>query len=175
VFRGEDTASQFCVDVMTEQCKNVILVAHNAKSFDSYPISYILIDKHAIRPDEIIYSGSKMYMRIDKKLNLTFIESLIFIPMKLAKLSETCGLKQLSKGSFPHFFKITMKIRLTLGHILHRIILALITCPVNIEQHSWIGTIVSAVNVLIFKRRCINTAVQTWIYIVDIVFNSENF
>ena len=93
VFREEDTASQFCVDVMMEQCKNLILVAHNAKSFDSYPISYILIDKHAIRPDEIIYSRSKIYMRIAKKLNLTFVGSLIFIPMKLAKISETCGLK----------------------------------------------------------------------------------
>lgn len=52
--------------------KNTILIAHNAKSFDLYPILEVLIDRHSIRPDRIIYNGSKiMYMHIANKLNLT--------------------------------------------------------------------------------------------------------
>ena len=44
---------------MNEHCKDSILVAHNAKSFDLYPILEVLIDRHAVRPDKIIYNGTK--------------------------------------------------------------------------------------------------------------------
>lgn len=43
-------------------------------------------------------------MHIAKKLNLTFLDSLNFLPMKLAKIPEAFGLEELSKGYFPHFF-----------------------------------------------------------------------
>lgn len=45
-----------------------------------------------------------MYMHIANKLNLTFLDSLNFLPMKLAKIPEAFGLEELSKGFFPHFF-----------------------------------------------------------------------
>jgi hypothetical protein len=105
IFRGEDTAQRFCAYVTQPHMKNTILIAHNAKSFDLYPILEVLIDRHSIRPDRIIYNGSKiMYMHIANKMNLTFLDSLNFLPMKLAKIPEAFGLKELAKGFFPHLF-----------------------------------------------------------------------
>lgn len=105
IFCGENAAQQFCAYITQPHVKNTILIAHNAKSFDLYPILDVLIDRHSIRPDKIIYNGSKiMYMHIAKKLNLTFLDSLNFLPMKLAKIPEAFGLEELSKGYFPHFF-----------------------------------------------------------------------
>lgn len=43
-------------------------------------------------------------MHIAQKLYLTFVDSLTFLPMKLAKIPEAFGLQELCKGSFPHFF-----------------------------------------------------------------------
>lgn len=45
-----------------------------------------------------------MYMHIANKLNLTFLDSLNFLPMKLAKIPDAFGIEELSKGFFPHFF-----------------------------------------------------------------------
>ncbi|KAK3105044.1 hypothetical protein FSP39_015966 [Pinctada imbricata] len=105
IFRGENATQQFCAYVTQPHVKNTILIAHNAKSFDLYPILEVLIDRHSIRPDKIIYNGSKvMYMHIANKLNLTFLDSLNFLPMKLAKIPEAFGLQELSKGFFPHLF-----------------------------------------------------------------------
>lgn len=83
IFQGENAAEQFCAYITQPYVKNSILITHNAKSFDLYPILEFLIDKHSIRPDKIIYNGSKlMYMHIANKLNLTFLDSLNFLPMK---------------------------------------------------------------------------------------------
>ena len=105
IFRGDDAAVQFCSYITQEHQKNFILIAHNAKGFDLYPVLETLIDRHAIRPDKIIYNGSKItYMYVAKKLNLTFLGSSNFLPMKLAKIPGALGLSELSKGFFPHFF-----------------------------------------------------------------------
>ena len=105
VFRGEDAATQFCSYITKEQCKNFTLIAHNAKNFDLYPVLETLIERHSIKPDNIIYSGSKiMYMHVADRLNLTFLDSLIFLPMKLAKIPDAFGLQELCKCYFPHFW-----------------------------------------------------------------------
>lgn len=105
VFSGDEAAEQFCAYVTSKHCRDSILIAHHAKSFDLYPVLEVLIDRHSIRPSKIIYNGSKiMYMHIAQKLNLTFVDSLNFLPMKLAKIPEAFGLQELCKGYFPHFF-----------------------------------------------------------------------
>ena len=45
-----------------------------------------------------------MYMTVEKDLHIKVIDSLNFLPMKLSKLPEVFGLKELKKGGFPHFF-----------------------------------------------------------------------
>jgi len=45
-----------------------------------------------------------MYMEVAKGLNIRVIDSLNFLPMKLAALPKAFGLTELCKGYFPHFF-----------------------------------------------------------------------
>ena len=58
------------------------------------------------KPDSIIYQGSKItYMEVKRGLNIRVVDSLKFLPMKLAKLSKAFGLKE-TKGWFPHLFNL---------------------------------------------------------------------
>ena len=45
-----------------------------------------------------------MYMTVEKDLHIKVIDSLNFLPMKLSKLPDIFGLKDLKKGWFPHSF-----------------------------------------------------------------------
>ena len=61
------------------------------------------------RPDPVIFSGSKiMYMHINS-LNMRLLDSLNFLPMPLANLPKSFGLKEKKKG-FSHISSIQKKI-----------------------------------------------------------------
>ena len=45
-----------------------------------------------------------MYMHVAKELDLTFLDSLNFLGMRLSKLPGCFDLKELCKGYFPHLF-----------------------------------------------------------------------
>lgn len=108
VFKGKNVPSQFCSHIMTSYYKNTVLIAHNAKGFDNYPILNSLIDDHAVKPDKIIFDGSKInYMHVAKGLDLTFLDSLNFISMKLSDIPKCFDLEELTKGFFPHYFNKT--------------------------------------------------------------------
>ncbi|OOY49400.1 hypothetical protein BOV97_12840 [Solemya velum gill symbiont] len=80
------------------------MFAHNLKGYDGYFLLEYLIDQ-SIRPSKIIYNGSKiMYLDVGKGLNIKVLDSLNFLPMKLAALPKAFGLRELRKGHFPHFF-----------------------------------------------------------------------
>ena len=105
VFKGDDVPAEFCDHIMTRHYRNSVLIAHNSKSFDAIPVLNALIDKHAVRPNKILYEGSKiMYMHVAHGLDLTFIDSLNFIGMKLSDIPKCFGLDELKKGYFPHLF-----------------------------------------------------------------------
>lgn len=58
-----------------------------------------------MRPSKVIYNGSKiMHMELAKGLHIRVLDSLNFLPMKLAALPKAFGLTELRKGYFPHFF-----------------------------------------------------------------------
>ena len=60
---------------------------------------------HDVVPDKILYNGSKiMYMHVAKELDLTFLDSLNFLGMRLSKLPGCFDLNELCKGYFPHLF-----------------------------------------------------------------------
>lgn len=108
VFEGCDVPAEFCSHVMTRHYRNTVLIAHNAKGFDNYPVLNALISRHGVRPNKILYSGSKiMYMHVAHGLDLTFLDSLNFIGMKLSKIPECFDLAELQKGYFPHLFNTT--------------------------------------------------------------------
>ena len=105
VFKGENTKRDFGTWLFSSAHKNFTAIAHNAKAFDSYFILEYLID-NSIQP-EIIYSGSKiMYIHVHRGLGIRVIDSLNFLPMKLAKLPDAFGLTTLKKGFFPHMMNM---------------------------------------------------------------------
>ncbi|XP_052814068.1 uncharacterized protein LOC128241135 [Mya arenaria] len=102
IFEGCETLETFGTWLFSPQHKHYKAIAHNMKGYDGYFLLEYLIDQ-SIRPNKIIYSGSKiMYMTIEKGLNITIIDSLNFLHMKLAALPKTFGLTEMKKGWFPH-------------------------------------------------------------------------
>lgn len=61
------------------------------------------IYKNGIVP-EVITRGAKILSLTVPQLNIKFIDSLCFIPMRLANFPKTFGILELEKGFFSHFF-----------------------------------------------------------------------
>ena len=56
-----------------------------------------------MRPKTVLFNGTKlMYMEVGRGLNLRFLDSLNFFPMKLAALPKAFGLTECRKGHFTH-------------------------------------------------------------------------
>ena len=76
----------------------VLLIAHNAKSFDGIFILQELI-RRQLKP-ELILQGCKI---ICMKLgNWKFIDSLMFLPMPLSSMPKSFSLNELKKGYWPY-------------------------------------------------------------------------
>ena len=100
-FEGPDTAKKFGEWLFHQSKNGFTAVAHNAKGYDAYFLLQYLV-KNSIVPT-IIYNGSKiMYMYVERGLDIRVIDSLNFLPMKLASLPKAFGLQELKKGFFPH-------------------------------------------------------------------------
>lgn len=102
-FMGLNTKTQFCKWLFHKRHKNYTLRSHNGSGFDnSFLLQYLI--QESIIP-QIIYNGSKiMYMRIRNGLNIRVIDSMKFLPMRLADLPKAFDLNELKKGYFPHKF-----------------------------------------------------------------------
>ena len=110
VFRGKNTVKDFCKWLFTREHDKCIVIAHNFKGYDSYPILKQL-NQEAI-PYDVIYNGAKCVTLTTKTkdkrkqfaIEIKFIDSLNFIPMALVKFPKTFGQDELCKGYFPHYF-----------------------------------------------------------------------
>ena len=110
VFRGKNTVTEFCEWLFTREHDKCIVIAHNFQGYDSYPVLKQL-NQNGI-PYDVIYNGAKCVTLTTKikekrklfRIEITFIDSLNFIPMALAKFPKTFGQDELCKGYFPHFF-----------------------------------------------------------------------
>ena len=104
MFEGNDVQGKFGLYLFHPQHKGSTVFAHNMKGYDGYFILEHLISR-SIYPDNIIYAGSKiMYMSVGRGLNIRIVDSLNFLPMKLAALPKAFALTELKKGWFPHLF-----------------------------------------------------------------------
>ena len=103
IFQGEGTVNRFCAWLISEQHCGVTVIAHNARSYDSYFIySYLL--SNGIRPS-IIFRGAKIInLHIMNNLNIRFLDSLNFLSMPLSQLPKSFGLTEMKKGFFPHLY-----------------------------------------------------------------------
>ena len=103
IFKGEDTCDLFSKWLFDRKRAGFTVIAHNMSGYDGYFLLEYLL-KNGNKPDSIIYQGSKItYMEVKKGLNIRMIDSLKFLPMRLANLSKAFGLCE-SKGWFPHYF-----------------------------------------------------------------------
>lgn len=73
------------------------------KGYDGYFLLEYLM-ANSIVP-KVIFAGSKiMYLHVERGLNIRILDSLNFLPMKLAAMPKAFGLHEMKKGYFPHFF-----------------------------------------------------------------------
>ena len=105
VFQGENTKDDFCEWLFQKQNAHCIVMAHNMQGYDGYFVLHFL-HKNGIVP-EVIMRGAKLLTIYILMLNIKFIDSLCFIPMKLANFPKTVGITELAKGFFPHLFNRT--------------------------------------------------------------------
>lgn len=100
-FCGISCVQQFIRVFTTSEFEGYTFIAHNAGRYDSYFIVQELI-REKLRLD-LINQGGKLLCVTVKDLDIRFIDSLNFLPMKLSKLPAAMGFSD-SKGHFPHFF-----------------------------------------------------------------------
>ena len=75
-------------------------VAHNFQSYDSYFILQFLRDD-GVKYDPIM-RGKKFLTLTVPVFDIKFVDSLSFIPMRLANFPKTFGIDELAKGFFPY-------------------------------------------------------------------------
>jgi len=104
VFSGPSTNADFCNWLFSPRHKSFVCMAHNNRSFDAHFILNHLVS-NGVTPS-VIYDGGKiMRLHIGGGLNITLLDSLSFLPMKLAKMPSAMGLSaELRKGSFPFLY-----------------------------------------------------------------------
>ena len=101
-FKGKGTQQQFGQWLSHRQHKGWTALAHSCKGYDGYFLMDYLLQNGIHH--QVIFEGAKiMQMSIQSNLNMTVIDSLNFLPMKLANFAKAFGL-QAEKGDFPHFF-----------------------------------------------------------------------
>jgi hypothetical protein len=105
VFEGDNTQNEFCKWLFTKEHQGCIVVAHNFQVYDGYFIQQYLRENGVI--PEVIMRGAKILSMYIPMLKIKFIDSLSFIPMRLADFPKTFGLDELAKGYFPHLFNKT--------------------------------------------------------------------
>ena len=102
IFQGDKTIDEFCEKLLTTEHAGCTVMAHNFHGYDSYFILQYLRKKGV--KYNVIMRGAKVLSLNVELFNIRFIDSLNFLPMKLASLPKTFGIEELAKGYFPHFF-----------------------------------------------------------------------
>ena len=105
-FRGDDVTEEFCSWLFTQEHKDAVVTAHNFKGYDGYFVLQYMT-KNGIKHNPIYADSKIMTIKIENKLNMTFIDTLNFFPMPLSHMPKTFGLGEFTKkGDFPHAFNV---------------------------------------------------------------------
>ena len=98
IFKGSNTLTDFGQYLFSEQHSNIIALAHNNSAFDGHFLIQYLVTQ-SITPD-VLYNGAKiMQIRVARGLNITVLDSYLFMPIRLAKLPSAFGVVNLEKGN----------------------------------------------------------------------------
>ena len=118
VFSGPNTKDEFCEWMFQQENANTTFVAHNFQAYDGHFILQYLY-KNGITP-EIITRGAKILSLTVPEMNNKFIDSLCFIPMKLAAFPKRLVSQSFRKDTFPISLTV-LRTRTTLDLFLTRI------------------------------------------------------
>ena len=99
VFQGDNTRNDFCKWLFTKEHANCIVVAHNFQGYDGYFIQQYLRENGIV--PEVIMRGAKILTLSVPLFKIKFIDSLSFIPMRLADFPKRLALMNWQKGTFP--------------------------------------------------------------------------
>ena len=102
IFESDTTQKNFCKWLFTDDHIGCTVMAHNFQGYDSYFVLQYLREQGVMY--EVIMRGGKTLSLEVPMLNIKFIDSLNFIPMRLANFPKTFGIEELEKGYFPHLF-----------------------------------------------------------------------
>ena len=111
VLHGEDCTLQFLeqldelANVLpdSDSEREIIIIFHNFKGFDSVFILNELYQQQREVKEQLTVGAKVLSFRSGP---LKFIDSLSFLPMRLAAFSSTFKLTEMKKGFFPHLFNI---------------------------------------------------------------------
>ena len=102
VFQGDNPRNEFCEWLFTEEHRGCVVMAHNYQGYDSYFILQFLRE-NGVKYD-LTMRGAKVFSLYVPMFDIKFIDSLNFIPMRLANFLKTFGIDEIAKGYFPHLF-----------------------------------------------------------------------
>ena len=102
IFQGDTTQKDFCEWLFTDEHIGCTVMAHNFQGYDSYFVIQYLREQ-GVMYDVIMRGGKTLSLEVPM-LNIKFIDSLNFIPVRLANFPKTFGIEELEKGYFPHLF-----------------------------------------------------------------------
>lgn len=100
-FEGPSCVDDFLNTFIQTRFKGYTMLAHNSKAYNSFFILQNII-REKIQVG-LITQGSKLMLLTVVPLQIRFIDTLNFLPMKLSKLPKAFGFPG-CKGYFPHFF-----------------------------------------------------------------------
>lgn len=81
--------------------KSLFILSHNGGPFDHQFLLNYILTKTDLTP-ELIMRGTKIILMAVE--NISFLDSINYFPMALAKLPKAFELEELKKGYFPHLF-----------------------------------------------------------------------
>ncbi len=99
---GVDCADKLVKHFRRPKFEGFTFIAHNASGFDSY-ILLEYFTSQGLTP-KIILQGCRLVYMYDQAFKQRYIDSYIFLPMKLSKMTSALNLNTDEKGFFPHHF-----------------------------------------------------------------------
>ena len=99
IFEDDTTQKEFCKWLFTDEHIGCTM---DFQGYDSYFILQYLTEQ-GLKYEVIMLGGKTLSLEVPM-FNIPFIDSLNFIAMKLANFPKMFGIKELTKGYFPHLF-----------------------------------------------------------------------
>lgn len=101
IFWGLEGVKKLFEFFLEEFVSGAVFFAHNAGKYDSVFIEYFMNELHGLLPRKL-QRGTKILQMSYEVNNITFKDSIGFIPASLRSTPKNFGVQELRKGFFPH-------------------------------------------------------------------------